>query len=275
MTTLICFLQSIPDVIWSGLIASVLTLSGVLISNRSNTNRLRLQLEQDSDQKTKERTAKLRNDVCLRTVEELTKANSYLASLPQMDLTKINAAEGLQEFFGAAAKLQLVSEPSTALLVNQLVADYAELLLKVIPAMLPSQRLRAAISISNDLYEQSQSEVKRILAEMAKFNESGQTDGAIFLALKRAFDFQQSQSQLHSSERSKHWANFNKLNVDFYQSLIPELQRLGELQIPVLIEIRRDLGLTGELDTFRVQMQANAARMRTQLDSVFSAIHNG
>ena len=275
MTSLICFLKSIPDVIWSGLIASVLTLSGVLISNWSNTSRLRLQLRHDSDQTATERTAALRRDVYLLATEELTKANSYLGSLPQIDLAKTNAAEGMQGFFAAAAKLQLVAEPKTALLMNQLVADYAELLLKILASLLPLQGLRADIAICNDLYEQAQVEVKRILAEMTKFNESAQTDGAIFKALQRAFDFQQSQSQLYASERSEHWDNFNKLNVKFCRSLIPEMQRLGEIQIPVLVEIRRDLGLTGELDAFRAQMQANAERMKNQLENLLNAIQNG
>lgn len=111
MTDLISFLQSIPDVIWSGLIASVLTLSGVLISNSSNTSRLKLQLQHDAGQKTTERIAALRRDVYLQAAEELTKANTYLGSLSQIDLAKTNASEGMQGFFGAAAKLQLVAEP--------------------------------------------------------------------------------------------------------------------------------------------------------------------
>ena len=78
MTDLIYFVQTIPDVIWSGLIASVLTLGGVLISNRSNSSRLKLQLRHDAEQKTTERTASLRRDVYLEAAEQLTKANAYL-----------------------------------------------------------------------------------------------------------------------------------------------------------------------------------------------------
>ena len=190
-------------------------------------------------------------------------------------MVKTNAAEGMQGFFGAAAKLQLVAEPKTALMVNQLVADYAEVLLKVMASLLPLQNVRSDIAICNDLYEQTQNEVKRILAEMAKFNESAQTNQAIFAALQRAFDFQQSQAQHYASERDKHWESFNKLNVEFVKALIPEMQRLGELQVPVLVEIRRDLGLTGELDAFREQMQKNAKRIAYQLETLLKAIQSG
>jgi len=118
MIDLIAFLKSIPDVIWSGLIASMLTLGGVLISNGSNTNRLKLQLQHDANEKTKERTATLRREVYLRAAEELVKANAHLATLPQLDLSKTNLGDGLQGFFSATARLQLIAEPKTALLVS-------------------------------------------------------------------------------------------------------------------------------------------------------------
>src|SRR5262245_49382082 len=117
VSTVVTFLSSIPDVVWSGVIASILTLSGVLVSNWSNTKRLLVQLKHDADENQKERVAGLRREVYLTAAEELTKASTYLGSLPQADLAKVNAAEGLQGFFVAATKLQLVAEPTTALLV--------------------------------------------------------------------------------------------------------------------------------------------------------------
>jgi hypothetical protein len=271
----VILLKSIPDVVWSAVIASVLTLSGVLVSNHSNTNRLKIQLRHDAEQKAAERTAVLRREVYLRATEELTKANSYLASLPQADLTQTNAAQGLQGFFAEAAKLQLVAEPQTALLVNQLVADYGELLLKLLARLGPLQRARIDITICNGLYEQSQSEIKRLLAEMAKFNEGLQTNHAVFEVLQESYNFHQEQAQRYSSERAEHWNVFNKGNLEFCRDLAHEMQHLSELQIPVLVAIRQDLGLTGELDTFREQMQANSDRMKKQLDELINALQEG
>ncbi len=68
----------------------MVTVGGVLISNGSNTKRLKLQLQHDANEKTKERTAALRREVYLRAVEELVKANAHLATLPQLDLSKTN-----------------------------------------------------------------------------------------------------------------------------------------------------------------------------------------
>jgi predicted translin family RNA/ssDNA-binding protein len=272
MPTLISLLLSIPDVVWSGLIASALTLSGVLISNRSSTHRLRIQLQHDASEKSKERTANLRREVYLTTAEELTKANAHFASLPQSDLAKTNAAVGLQGFLAAAAKLQLVAEPHTALLMNGLVATYGELLLRVIARLMPLQKARIDISINDDMYNKAQAEVTRVLAEVAKFNEAAKVDDIVFGALQRALTSYREQAESYSAARSRAWDDFNHLNVEFVWQLLTDMQLVGEQQIPVLIEIRRDLGLTSDIEEFRKQMDANWKRMSRQIDMLLSSL---
>jgi len=272
MTGLIAFLSSIPEVVWAGIISSVLTLSGVLIADWSSTNRLRMQLQHDATEKSKERINILRREVYLRAAEELTRANSHLASLPQSDLAKTNAADGLQGFFAEAAKLQLVAEPKTALLVNQLVASYGELLLNLMARLMPLQKARIDISINDDLYNKAQNEVARVLAEMAKFNETAQVNNVVFGALQRAFDSYQSQATTYADTRSAAWDEFKQLNVSFSRQLLVDMRKISEQQIPVLIEIRRDLGLTAELGAFREQMDAQWNKMSAQIDEILMVL---
>lgn len=275
MTELIELLRAVPNVVWSALIASVLTLSGVLISNWSSTNRLRIQLQHDATEKAKERTATLRRQVYLRAAEELTRANSHLASLPQSDLAQTNAADGLQGFFAEAAKLQLVAEPKTALLVNQLVGTYGELSLRLMSRLMPLQDARTDISINDDLYNKARTDVSRVLDEMAKFNETAKTDEPTFQALHRAFETYQAQAETYADARSAAWDRFNRLNCEFGKQLLVDMRKIGEEQIPVLIEIRRDLGLTAELPAFREQMDAQWKRMEKQINEMISALQEG
>lgn len=105
------FLGSIPDVVWSGIIASLLTFIGVMLSNGSNTKRLRIQLDHDAKEKAKERTSVLRRDVYLKTIEELNRVNMKLVELAQADFVNSNPTNDLQDFYAAASKLQLIAEP--------------------------------------------------------------------------------------------------------------------------------------------------------------------
>lgn len=275
MTVYLEMFRSIPDVVWSAIIASVLTLSGVLISNRSNTSQLRIQLQHDASEKAKERTATLRRDVYLCVAEELTKANSHIASLPQADLAKTNAADGLQGFFAAAAKLQLVAEPKTALLVNRLVGSYGELLIRLMERLIPLQNAKSDIAINDQLYDKAQSEVYRVLSEMAKFNESAQVNDLVFGALQRSLNTHQSLANDYANARQAAWAEFSALNVKFLRQLLVDMRLIGDQQIPVLVEIRRDIGLTADLEAMQAQMEEQWARMSQQIDKMISALQVG
>lgn len=266
------FLASIPATVWSGIIGAILALSGVFLSNHGNTARLRIQLRHDAAEKAKERTAALRRDVYLRAIEELTKANSHLAGLPNLDPTKVNIGDGLQGFFAAAARLQLVAESKTALLVNKLVGEYVELVFDLFGALRSVHAANSDIQIADRHYTLAQAENTRILAEMAKLNESGKPDPAVFRALQAGFKFHSGQSDKFAAERSDAWARFNETNIAFQRTLLANLRDLAPRQLPVMIELRRDLGLNGELDELEGQMRRQMQRMEERFNALIAQL---
>jgi hypothetical protein len=266
------FLKSVPDVIWSALIASVITLGGVFLSNLSNTKRLKLQLRHDANEKAIERTSVLRRDVYLRTVEELVKANAHLSSLPKLDIAKTNIADGLQGFFTTAARLQLVAEPKTSLLVSQLSADYGELVFKLMIDLLPVSKARTDIEITDSFYQKTQIEIARILAEMRKVNESEKPNLIVLNSLQDSFQFEQEQAEKNVAERSDGWERFNQYNLIFQKNLLIGLKEISSKQIAVMVEIRRDLGLTGDLAAIEEHMTKQWVRMETHYDALIAAL---
>lgn len=275
MSDLVSLLASIPATVWSGIIGAIIALSGVLLSNRGNTSRLGIQLQHDAAEKAKERTAALRRDVYLRAIEELVKTNSHLAGLPNLDPTKVNISDGLQGFFSAAARLQLVAEPTTALLVNRLVGEYGELLLELLAQLQPAHTARSDIQLAEHHYTLVQTEVTRILGEMAKLNESGKPDPAAFIALQSSLDFQQGQSAKFAKDRDAAWSRFNAANIAFQRALVPKLRDLSSRQVPVMIELRRDLGLGGELDALKQQMHHQMQRMEERFNALIASLGDG
>jgi len=267
LNTITSILSAVPPGVWSAIAGALIAFTGVLLSNASHNNRLGLQLANDSAEKSKERIATLRREVYLKAAEEIVKAGSYLAGLPQADLTKVNAGEGLQAFFGIAAKLQLVAEPKTALLVNELSSAYGELLLNVLPRLMPVQNARSDIQIQDDLYKESNAQASRVLLEISKFNESAKTDEAVFAALQRAFDWHMQTANDHGQLRNEAWERFNDAQREFCRQLVIDLRDLGDLQVRVIVEIRRDLGLTSDLDEFRIQMNAHRQKVEDQLNA--------
>lgn len=266
------FIKSVPDVIWSALIASIITLSGVFLSNVSNNNRLKLQLQHDAEEKMKERTSALRREVYLTTAEELVKASSHLSNLPQIDVTKLNLADGFQGLFCAAARLQIVAEPKTSLLMGQLSAMYGELIFKLMTDLIPMNEAKIDIEIAESHYNQAQTEISRILSEQRKINESSEQDQSKFRTLQRSFKFEREQSDDHSAERNQGCKRFNQYNIIFQKRLLTEMKQISSKQIEVMIEIRQDLGLTSDIAAIEQHTEMQWSRMETHLNALIAVL---
>lgn len=239
-------LTSIPDVIWSGVIASLLTLGGVLLANRSNTTRLRIQLEHESIEKAKQRRAELRKDVYLAVAEELVKANGYLGTFPNTDLSKTDAFTPVHGFFSAAAKLQIVADTRTALLASQLVGTYGQLLFKVMRLTKPIQDANFSAQLAKQYLDQAQTDIKRILALITSLNESGEPNSEHFAALGRSFEFQQAQAEKYAAEQQAALDRAASFQLAFLREFLPEIKKIGLESIALMIEIRREFDIESD-----------------------------
>ncbi len=261
MHDLVTFIREIPSAVWSGLLGALIALAGVVVSNRGSTARLRVQLAHEAKEGATERTAALRREVYLTTAEELVKANAHLATLPELDPAITNLGDGLQGFFGAAARLQLVAEPGTAVLVSRLTSRYGDLLLQVPEYLLPSASAKTDIRISDDHYKQAHSEVQRVLAEMARVNESGIADETRFLALNRSFEFFSSRANEYAVERAQAWTRYNEATTEYHRFVLLQFKEIAALQIPLLVAIRNDLGLSGDLSALELELNKQRDRL--------------
>lgn len=244
-------LQNIPDVIWSGIIASILTLSGVLISNWSNTKRLRIQLAHDSNEKSKERTSAMRRQVYLGATEELIKIGAILSSLPNRDLNEEIINSEWAKFQSASAQVQLIANPETAALASKVSGMYSWLFLELAEKLIPIGMAKADIKISDNLYKQAESEIQRILKEMANINDNPETNTKSFSVLRRRFDFQQEQAIAYSKNTQDGWKRFNKLNIEFQKIVILRIKDIAPYTLDLLDLIRKDLSLQGDYSVYR------------------------
>lgn len=263
---MIDFFQNVPVIIYSVTLGSLIAFLGVLISNRENRKRLEIQLKHDENIKTIERKSSMRREVYLNAAEELVKTNHYLGSLTQIDLAKTNIAEGLQGFFASAAKLSLVAEQETGKALNDLMVAYSALFFRLLEKVSPINDSRSGIGIINHHYEESQIEIKRILAAMTNQNESGAPNEAVFQALNKSFEFHQNRSRELSDERDKCWETVNELTSDFAVEVVEEIKEISLLQIPVFVGIRKELDVDTDIESYKMQVISSAEKLRKQID---------
>jgi hypothetical protein len=269
-TSVQSFLQGIPDIVWTGIVASMMTLvgtlGGVIATNWGNTKRLKLQLEHDTAEKAKERLATLRRELYLKAADANVRGLAYFGALPQADFTKPDADAPLRDVLAVGAQLQLVVSQDTAQLISNLISEYGELHMKLMAKVLPMHNLRSDINIRNFHYDNTQVEIKRVLATITQYNESGQKNPELFDRLNRSFEFSRNLAQKFADERAALWNQNNALQRQYMKDLIPEIKRIGELQIHILVELRRELDVGGDTDAFQQIMRQQSERVERAVD---------
>lgn len=181
--------------------------------------------------------------------------------MPKVDFTKPDAELPIQNLLAVGAQLQLVVSQGTAQLVSELISTYGEMQMKLMLKVMPMHSLRTDIDLRHTQFENAQTEIKRVLALMTQYNESGQRDPAQFERFNRSFEFARQVSQEAADERSAFWDQMNALHRQFMKDLMPELKRLAALQIRLLVELRRELDVGADIEIFARIMQKQMERM--------------
>lgn len=266
----------VPDVIWSGVVASCIAFGGVWLSNRSNTDRLVKQLAHDEREKTRQRKADLRSEVYLDFATEYSAASAHIGKLPDVDIASTNPAVGIQPFLAVAAKVQLICSSESADMISPAIAAFMALFTRASVKALSIQNIAAQISYLNSAYDRSQNEINRLLSAMKDFNESQKPDHAAFRVLSRAFEREQATSKEMADKRSDLWRSKNELHVAYLRFVVAELTPVIDLIVPATVALRRELEVDepGEASEYQARKRANTMKSEVQsvLDEFVNAI---
>lgn len=180
----------------------------------------------------------------------------------------MNVSEALKGFFAAATKLQqLVAETDTALLVNDIVSDYGQLLMRLMTALIPFQKISIDHKIVDEQYQREIREVQRIIGSMQSLNESGKPDSERFSTLECSAEYHNQMANEYASRRNILAQNKVKTQFDFARLLVAEMQDLRSKQVSLLVAIREDLGLHSEIGQFERRFREQSDRLVAGLES--------
>lgn len=267
-------IRSIPDVIWSAVIAALISLTGVWLSNKSNNSRLKIQQNHDSDEKSKERVHSLRSNIYLSVAEHIESTNIYLSSLSGRDLTKLDTSAEFQAIAGAIAKLKLVSGAETSKIATELGIELGSLFLKLFANLIPLQEEKDQIEIHDQLYNEASDEAKRIQHEINKIIQSGAVDYLKYQALDSALRFSLDQSTSHAKTRSEAHERHNIKLQKFNHHLMLEMKRVTEVQLRLMISARKDLGLDSDANELRRQLELQWSVMQAAYKDSIAILNN-
>lgn len=265
-STVVGLLGKVPNVIWSALVASGVTLLGVIISNRSNMRQLREQHLHDVRENSKERLTSARREIYLAAASELSHAMGHIGTIPTLNPRKDNLFSPLQNFNATSAKLQLIAEPETATLAadftQRLVALYAGLVAKAQP-MFDLQMEADLLGASCDKLE---AELDRLLTQQRTLVESPAFNQAEFDTLSRSLEFQRQQYVEQSSARAAVLEKFIRVQKAYVSDLPEEVRPLLEAQVPLIARLRGELEVRTDERELRNRSESSVKAMHSMLD---------
>lgn len=259
---LLKLLEAVPPVIWSGLLASVVALLGVMVGHWGTSKRFREQLAHDSRQKALDRLSTLRKDLYSRAGDTFVRTSQHLASLNSKASANANLADGLTDFLALSAQISLVATDRTRTLIGTLSIEMSEGLLKLLPEAAPCHREHYLIELADEAVDAAQAEIDSALQGMRQLNDSGVMDIAKFEALQRRFNEASTRMDEQHALRMAAYKRLHAANQHFNRQVQRVIGGFSEIQMEVQIALREEMGLETDREAFREQSRMARRRMR-------------
>jgi len=269
---LIAAIASIPDAVWSALLASVIALGGVLLSNRNSLRQLQIRQQHESLEKERDRRSALRNSLYLKVVEEAAGVSAYLASLPTMDPTARNLGDGLQPFVRLSSQVQLAASDETAKAMAELTAAYSELFSRLMIKAIPVHDANRQIELNDRHYDRHIANAELGLNEMRSLVQSGQADQKRFDALKASIDGYQALADQYAEARQAAYDSANAALIAYQVEMIEGMTKPADLLLELTVLLRGEIGLSTDVEAFRQTLAEARQRAQRTIDELVMAL---
>jgi hypothetical protein len=240
---LICLAGTVPSAFWGIIAGSFFSLGGVALTNRANDRRLRAQLAHDRELRISDREAALRKDIYLAVSEALFAGLISVGRFANLEIPNDKIVDGYAEKAPAVAKVHIIAnEPTLKAVIaitNELGATFMQLIAKRVPLMVLKNQLaqldQGLARISKD--------TDGTLELMKKYNLDGARDPGRWTVIQARYEFEQKQLTERQKERANFFLEFYAKQLQFMEECFKETTKLGQLLVPAVLAVRKELGL--------------------------------
>lgn len=274
-SALVALIEAVPNVVWSGIVASLITVLGVLITNLGLSKRHREQLraneientrkrKHDASESALDRTMKLKRDIYLPAIEAVHAATTALGAM--VDPT-VSVAETHAKFINALGSIQKANAVSNDATVTAtlnfstvLLSSNMELVFK-----------RSEIDTVYQQYKANAGVVDRTVQDHGRWVETqtmllleGPPAETKWNFVNSQIAFKQSQINEWSALRDASNRDLRVAQLNFMRTLETLQPKITEASIPVLVALRNELGVSSESqEEFMKSVKAQAAIAKT------------
>lgn len=263
-------LSKVPDTIWAAVIASLLTIGGVVLTNLNSRKQQKEALVHDSNQRGREREMSLRRDVYLSTIEAISSFHDLLNRLPDLNFTEREFTSAIQGNSGVINKVHVTASNETVQSVLAIQQALALALLQIMPERAILIYRKNEIEEFSQLITRSTQEEERIIEVMRQQNIEGNTDERLWKVLNDNIEFERAQRNNHQQRIQELQAIQNPAHLQFAEYCFAEALKVAELLPAAILAIRKELDLPLDEKQYLDMCKENVQKAR----EVFSEFVN-
>lgn len=266
-------LSCIPDVVWSGIVASIITVLGVLVTNAGLSKRHRQQLAHSASESKVKREMELRRDIYMPAIEATVIATSAIGSMTNPATSHDDVNEKYADAAAKIGKASAIAKPETVRMLGTLTDRmrvlYTKLLIRRQPIMNAHSRMSAAIALID---RNSQDRDRWIQSRLdVLYNEGVNQERDDFLV--RQTDFCNRMIDHWTIQRDEAGLELSRAQVDFLKEMLILYPDVAQAMGMACVAIREDFNFEGDnLEAVRQVFTDNATAATRFLDETTASL---
>jgi hypothetical protein len=262
----------IPDVVWAAVIAALLTITGVIITNIFNRRNIKqqiehtteennkereiqkLQLKHASEENDKERKIQLKKAILIEAVEAITAAVEGIMHLT-ITLTSSDKFEIGSGMLLAIAKIHMVGALDTIKAINKFNQEFDQ---KVLPLRHPVERFRflqKTIKSTSEICDFYVKSMNEYAGKMQKLIDAQNASSPSYGTHESMFKNAGVQYETANAKLTKANAELEKLNKELLSQCLLIGLSLQKDALPVIVSIRKELDFDIDTETYMTTME--------------------
>lgn len=261
-------IAAIPTSFWAAIFASLLTLSGVFLSNRNSRQQLLMRTDAEAEENRKQRKHELKREIYSEMTEAIASMNLFLSGLANIPLSKLDGTKIFERLGAATSKIQIVSESETAELAGDLSTEVGILWTEAIKKSNPAQRQLELLETYNHNAETAKQEWQRFRAIMteAQAQRGGKAINSEWIKQNAEFwkdNYDQEQLKIRTTSIAH-----MKYRAEYIRWFLKDSNTAFE-QIALLMgRMRDELEAGGDVDEFTKRIAANRAKICNAIENL-------
>ncbi|MBU9573489.1 hypothetical protein KTE35_13560 [Burkholderia multivorans] len=268
-------LTAIPDAVWSGIVGSLITVLGVLITNLGLSRRHTQQLDHDTRQKAIEREMELRRDIYIPAIESISLAFTTMGSMSDPAVLPAKVTDSYSEMVAKTSKASAIGNHDTVTALGSLADAMRLMFTQLLVSRQPLLDAHGQMVADNSIVERAIGDHGRWVQMQTELLFQGPLDPQKASFLETQINFTQQQINHWTARREASALRLSAAQIEFLKALLQFQPDVARKVIAAITAIRAEFSIVGDnpaaFQHAYARNAANAERFLAEMIAKFEA----